>query len=69
MANKTQALESLALLNGKVMQVFYTHKKDKDITALATYYSRKVNTERLIVLEGTKDKPKANTITKVTIIK
>lgn len=69
MANKTQAFESLALLNGKPMQVFYTHKKDKDITALASYYLRKVNTERLIVLEGTKDKPKANTITKVTIIK
>lgn len=69
MANKTQSLEGLALLNGKVMQIFYTNKKDKDITAIASYYSRKVHTERLIVLEGTKDKPKANTITKVTIIK
>lgn len=69
MPNKTQAFESLALLKGKPTHVFYTHKKDKDITALSTYYKRKVLTERLIVLEGTKNKPKASAITKVTIIK
>lgn len=68
MANKTQALESLALLNGKPNTVFYTHKKDKDITALASYYLRKVYTERLIVVGGSKDKPKASTLTKVTIL-
>ena len=69
MANKTQAFESLFLLNGKPTQVFYTHKKDKDITAIATYYNRKVITERLIILGGTKERPKANTLTKITIIK
>lgn len=68
MANKTQAIESLFLLNGKPMHVFYTHKKDKDITALASYYSRKVHTERLIVIEGTRDIPRAKSLTKVTII-
>lgn len=68
MANKTQALESLALLNGKPLSVFYTHKKDKDITAIASYYSKKVHTERLIVIGGSKDSPKASTLTKVTIL-
>lgn len=68
MANKTQTPESLTLLHGKSNTIFYTHKKDKDITALASYYKRKVFTERLVVIGGSKDKPKASTLTKVTIL-
>jgi hypothetical protein len=68
MANKVQSLESLALLNGKRLTEFFTKKKDKDITAIASYYGRKVHTERLIVIEGSKESPKANTLIKVTII-
>ena len=69
MANKTQTLESIFLLKGKPMQVFYTHKKDREITAIATYYSKKIRTERLILIEGNKEKPQAKNLTKVTIIK
>ena len=68
MANKPHTIESLALLNCKPMSVFYTHKKDKDITALASYYNKKVYTERLIIIGGTKDEPQANTLTKVTLL-
>jgi hypothetical protein len=68
MANKINTIESLSLKYGKDMSVFYTHKKDKDITALAGYYMRKVHTERLVLVGGAKDKPKASTITKVTIL-
>jgi len=35
---------------------------------LASYYNKKVYTERLIVIGGTKDEPKANTLTKDTIL-
>lgn len=69
MANKTSTFESLVLLRGEPDSVFYTHKKDKDVTALATYYERSVRTERLVVISGSKDRPVASTITKVTIIK
>jgi hypothetical protein len=46
-----RALESIALTALKAGQVFYTHKKDKDITAIAGYYKRKVKTERLFVID------------------
>jgi hypothetical protein len=50
--NRTpRALESIALKALKAGQVFYTHKKDKDITAIAGYYKRKVKTERLFVID------------------
>lgn len=68
MAKEIRTPESLLLKHGKEMSVFYTHKKDKDITALAGYYQRRVHTERLVLIGGSKDKPKAVTITKVTIL-
>lgn len=68
MANKTTAIESLSILNGKDFSVFYTTKKDKDVTALASYYGRKVHTERLIVISGDKEAPKATSLTKVTLL-
>lgn len=68
MGKRTHSFEGICLLNGKPNTVFFTPKKDRDITAIANYYARKVNTERLIVVSGSKENPKAETITKVTII-
>ena len=64
----TQAPESYFIANGYSGTVFFTLKNDKDITAIATYYKRKVRTERLVLVGGTKDNPTAQKITKVTII-
>ena len=61
-------MESLCLRDCKVNAVFYTKKKDKDITALASYYGRSISTERLIVIGGSKDKPSVTTLTKVTLL-
>jgi lipoprotein-anchoring transpeptidase ErfK/SrfK len=69
MANKTTAIESLSIVNGKDFSVFYTTKKDKDVTALASYYGRKILTERLIAISGGKENPKVTTLTKVTLLK
>jgi lipoprotein-anchoring transpeptidase ErfK/SrfK len=68
MANKTTTIESLSIINGKDFSIFYTTKKDKDVTALASYYGRKILTERLIVISGGKETPKATTLTKVTLL-
>ena len=46
-----RAIESIALQTLKAGEAFYTHKQDKDITAIATYYQKKVKTERLFVLD------------------
>jgi hypothetical protein len=64
----TRTLESWMLVNGKDGDVFYTHKKDKDITALGTYYNRRIYTERLILVDNCKDKPGVKPITKVTLL-
>ena len=68
MANKPNTPEALALISGNPLTVFYTEKRDKDITAIASYYKRKIMTERIIVVSGSKDKPVAGTLTKVTIL-
>ena len=41
-------LESWAIINLKSGSTFYSEKKDKDITAIASHYKRKVKTERVI---------------------
>ena len=61
-----QTIESLLIVNGQSGDHFYTDKEDKHITALASYYKRKIVTERLIATTTGKD-PKAKYITKVTL--
>lgn len=68
MARKPNTPEALALISANPLTVFYTEKKDKDITAIASYYKRKIMTERLIIVSGSKDNPVARTLTKVTIL-
>jgi hypothetical protein len=48
-------------------EVFYTQKVDKTITAIASYYQKKVKTERLIIVSGSFTLPLCDTITKVTM--
>jgi hypothetical protein len=50
MANKISSLESLALTNLKKGQSFISYKRDKDITAISSYYKRKVKTERILII-------------------
>jgi hypothetical protein len=68
MRKGTSTIESWMMVNGKDGDHFYTHKKDKDITAIASYYTRKVHTERLIIIDGHKDKPSAYSLTRVTLL-
>lgn len=65
---KIRSLESLFLVKGKVNDVFYTTKKDKDITALASNYLKRVCTERLVTIGGSMTETITKTITKVTIL-
>jgi len=46
--------------------VFYTHKADKDITAIASYYKKKIKTERIFVVNPQTAKLERGT--KVTIL-
>lgn len=61
-------LESWAVANGKKGDCFYSDKPDRHITALATYYKKKVITERLITVTTGGKEPKSKYITKVTLI-
>lgn len=63
-----RTIESWAL-NTLKKGIFYTPKPDKDITALAVYYKRKVLTERVVVIEQKNGgDPIAKKLTKVTIL-
>lgn len=67
MKNK-RTLESWMMANGKCGDIFYSDKKDRHLTAISTYYKRKIITERLVTVTSHKETPSANMITKVTII-
>lgn len=60
------SVETISLLNLKTGQSFYTEKQDKDITAVASYYNKKVSTERLFVLNP--QSGVTNRVVKVTIL-
>lgn len=64
---KQPSMEVLMLLYGKDDEVFYTTKDDKHITALSTYYKRKVKTQRVYIIEYTLDVPITNAYVKVTL--
>lgn len=65
---KPTTIESWMLVNGKKGKHFYTDKQDKHLTALATYYGRKIRTERMVVITTGGKEPKAKYITKVVLI-
>ena len=60
MRQKT-SLESLALTSLKKGKFFYSKKADKDLTAIASYYKKKIKTERLFIIN-----PQKITIEKLT---
>jgi len=61
-------LESWMMANGMKNKSFYSDKQDKDLTAIANYYGRKIITERLIMVTTKKKTPTATYITKVTLL-
>ena len=63
---KQTSAESIALNTLKQGAVFYTLKQDKDITAISTYYGKKVKTERLITINPIS--AETERIVKVTIL-
>ena len=61
-------MESWMIANGKSGDHFYSDKMDRAITASATYYNRKIVTERLITITTGGKEPIAKYITKVTLL-
>jgi hypothetical protein len=64
---RQRSVESIGLLNLKKGSSFYSHKQDKEITAIASYYEKKIKTERLFALNP--QTGKTQRIVKVTILK
>lgn len=60
--------ESWAIAKSKPGTIFYSEKKDKDITAIASYHNKKIQTERVIAVTTAKIIPKSWYITKVTVL-
>jgi len=64
----SKSLESQIIINGKPGDYFYTDKPDRHLTAIATYYKRKIKTERLIAVTSQSENPIAYKIVKATIL-
>ena len=65
---KQNTIESWMIANGKAGEHFYSDKVDRHLTALSTYYHRKIITERLITITTGGKEPKSKYITKVTLL-
>lgn len=66
--NSQSTLVSIFLKYGKKGDEFCIATKDRDVTARATYYNRKVLTKRVVVLEGTALNPIARAMVKITLL-
>ena len=62
-----KTLEAIAMTTLKKGQIFFTTKQDKDITAISSYYKRKVKTERLYTMNPITGKTAR--VVKVTLMK
>ena len=65
---KERTVESFMIGNGKVGDIFYSHKLDNHLTAIATHHKRKIQTERLVLIGGTMEEPTTDTVIKVTLL-
>lgn len=65
---RPSTLEGWFMIFGKKGEIFYSIKKDKDLQAFATYYQRKISTERLTAVTSAKEIPTCHSITKVTLL-
>ena len=63
---KISTIESLALTSLPCGSIFFSQKKDKELTAIASYYNIKIKTERLININPITIETQK--ITKVTIL-
>ena len=61
-----RTVESIAINTLKKGQSFFTTKQDNDITAISSYYYKRVKTERVFVLNP--QTGETSKIVKVTII-
>lgn len=63
------SMEAWMMINGKYGETFYTEKRPKDMTAIASYYNRKIMTGRVLIIdEYTSDIPVISRLTKVTLL-
>lgn len=60
-------IEGWMMANGKSKESFLSYKSDKDITAIAVAYNRKVKTEKLTAIKKG-NSPIAFSITRVTLL-
>jgi len=65
---KERTVESFMIGNGEVGDIFYSHKIDRHLTAIATHHKRKIQTERLLLIGGTMEEPTTGTVTKITLL-
>ena len=63
-----RTLESWMMANGNPGVHFYTDKQDRHLTAISTYYNRKIRTERLITVTTGGKEPESKYITKVFLL-
>ena len=61
-------IESWIIANAKKGTIFFTNKKDNNMTSLATYHKRKIQTERLVTITTKKQNLQAKYLLKVTLI-
>ena len=59
--------ESMFIKHGKVGEVYYSNKDDKNITAIASFYKRNVVTQRVLMVEYTLDIPVTNNCVKIVL--
>ena len=67
MARTISTIETFAMRKYKQGDIFYSHKKDKHLTAIASHEKIKIKTERMIAIDSEKH-TKIEFITKVTIL-
>jgi len=66
--NKQYTFESWMMANAKEGDIFYSEKLDRHLTAIATHHSRKISTERVLVVTTAKSTPECRYLVKVTIL-
>jgi hypothetical protein len=49
-ADKPRTPDAFAIKTGKPGLVFYSNKMDKDLTAIASHYHKKITTKRVLVI-------------------
>lgn len=64
--NKTYTDLATFFIKGKKGDTIFSEKNDNHITALASYYKRKVSTERIIALSAIKQNRVIYYLTKIT---